>query len=138
MPRSLVRCERGSGETLRDELVTQFQPELEDSRIVSLGNDPWVVAIERVAVATVLDIRFPLRMVPGVEAFRPELQVDPLGEGERLVQGQVPVVAAGADQAVVAEVSPGSRSRCCEARDGKPLNPLQSGGFRLRVGNRSN
>src|SRR5215469_6385239 len=134
MPRSLVRCERGHGETLRDELVTQFQPELENSRIVSLGDDARVTAVEVLTVPVLRDARFPLRMVPGIEAFRPELQVDPLGEGEGLVDREVPVVAAGTGDAVVSKVAPGSGGRLRKAGDREPLNTLDVGGLGLRIG----
>ena len=77
-------------------LVIQLYSELENSRIVSVGDRAKVAGSQRGADAAVLDVTFKLSVIPGVEALGAQLKPGAaiLAEDEALEQGQVPVVTA--------------------------------------------
>ncbi len=121
--RSHVGGERGA---LRGVLEDGFRAELEDSGVTGSGDLAKVAGRESAADGG------ELRVIEDVETFRPELDLAAsfFAQEEALVEGEVPVVAAGSGQGVVAQVAPLPDGRSGKGRGVKPsVN-------RMRVRNR--
>src|SRR6516162_7968206 len=89
-------------------LEIQLQSQLDDARVVSRFDLAEVPCTEVVADATVLGTGVELSVIPDVKELRAELEVAAASftEHEVLEEGDVPVVAAGANDGVPSCVAP--------------------------------
>src|SRR5580704_14322133 len=106
-----------------DRLKVNPRSELEDTRIgdcVDLSGS-GVIGVRRVARQDARVHPCELRVIPGVEGLRPELDPGTFFDVEILVQRQVPVVAARAFHDALRSIAPGERSWLSESVRTEPL-----------------
>src|ERR1700678_278366 len=114
-------------------LEDYLQSELEFSRIESVGDGAKIACTLIDADASVVDVALELRVVPGVEGLRTELDAAATlrTDYEVLQQSQVPIVTPRATQRIEAQVPVSSGRRSGEGRGIEPLARI------LRVADRS-
>src|SRR5580704_17631136 len=75
------------------DLVHQLQAELELAAVKRRCDLTKVAGSKAVADTAVIGITLELSVIPGVKGISAELQLEPFGEGEELLQREVEVVA---------------------------------------------